>query len=227
MARDEALLHAAGAGRASLRFYGWREATLSLGYFQQSSSRTADNLLASLPWVRRPTGGATLVHHHELTYALAVPLSAGERKPHSWMVDMHRIIGLALERLGLQGRFQAALATSSSPETSLCFEQPTAGDLLHGRHKLLGSSQRKHRHALLQHGALLLAQSPFTPMLPGIKELTGVELGVHEVAAGIIRTFAEVTGFAVEPAGWLNAEERLIAELAETKYGRPEWNEKR
>ena len=34
MAADEALLERAAAGIASVRFYGWSEATVSLGYFQ-------------------------------------------------------------------------------------------------------------------------------------------------------------------------------------------------
>ncbi len=73
MAADESLLEAAIAGAASLRFYGWSVPTLSLGYFQPQSVRLADSRLTGLPWVRRPTGGAALVHHHELTYAVALP----------------------------------------------------------------------------------------------------------------------------------------------------------
>src|SRR5947209_7466749 len=55
MAADEVLLEAAVGGGASLRFYGWSEPTLSLGYFQPQSVRLSDPRLAGLPWVRRPT----------------------------------------------------------------------------------------------------------------------------------------------------------------------------
>ena len=58
MAADEALVRSAAEGIASLRFYGWSAATLSLGYFQPHSTRFSDPLLAALPWVRRPSGGA-------------------------------------------------------------------------------------------------------------------------------------------------------------------------
>lgn len=37
MAADEVLLESAIAGAASLRFYGWLPATLSLGYFQRTA----------------------------------------------------------------------------------------------------------------------------------------------------------------------------------------------
>ena len=73
MAADEVLLASDANGQASLRFYGWREATLSLGYFQPAARRLEDPLLRDLHFVSRPSGGDALVHHHELTYCLAVP----------------------------------------------------------------------------------------------------------------------------------------------------------
>src|SRR4051812_16012691 len=73
MAADEVMLEAAVAGTASFRTYGWTAVTLSLGYFQPAAVRLADPLLASLPFVRRASGGATLVHDREVTYALALP----------------------------------------------------------------------------------------------------------------------------------------------------------
>src|SRR5437899_518235 len=76
MAADEVLLESAVRGLASLRFYGWPAATLSLGYFQPAAVRRADPTLSALPWVRRPSGGSALVHHHEITYALALPAGA-------------------------------------------------------------------------------------------------------------------------------------------------------
>ena len=39
MAADEVLLESAVKGSASLRFYGWTKATLSLGYFQPAQLR--------------------------------------------------------------------------------------------------------------------------------------------------------------------------------------------
>src|ERR687887_40477 len=92
MAADEMLLESAAAGVASLRFYGWCEATLSLGYFQAEKLRCADERLAQLPYVRRPTGGATLVHHHEVTYALGLPAGPPWQTGEPWLRRMHGII---------------------------------------------------------------------------------------------------------------------------------------
>src|SRR5262245_11340430 len=100
MAADETLLEAALRGAASLRFYGWTEATLSLGYFQPERLRRGDDRLARLPFVRRPSGGNTLVHHNEVTYALALPAGppwqAGPCRGTAWLCRMHTVIAAAL-----------------------------------------------------------------------------------------------------------------------------------
>src|SRR5262249_51509935 len=89
MAADDALLESAAGGIASLRFYTFETPTLSLGYFQNAAHARSLPQLAGLPWVRRPSGGAALVHHHELTYALALP--PGLRWQSSWIPRFHTI----------------------------------------------------------------------------------------------------------------------------------------
>ena len=102
MAADEVLLESAQDGIASLRFYGWSTATVSLGYFQADKLRREDGRLASLPLVRRPTGGGALVHHHEMTYALALPATSSWQGggQSSWLCRMHGIIAEALTEGG-------------------------------------------------------------------------------------------------------------------------------
>src|SRR5581483_4436749 len=168
-------------GVASLRQYTWQPATLSLGYFQPAAARTSDPLLATLPWVRRPSGGAALVHDRELTYALALPPGPAWRSTEPWMARVHRVIATALSRLGLAGQVEAVTGATVKHGDVLCFQQYTAGDLLCRGKKVVGSAQRKYHQALLQHGAILLAQSPHTPELPGIRELTGISVRVPDL----------------------------------------------
>src|SRR5438445_617792 len=69
MAVDEALLEdAARSGRPTLRFYGWAEPTLSLGYFQPYAQRASHPPSSRCAVVRRPTGGGAILHDAELTY---------------------------------------------------------------------------------------------------------------------------------------------------------------
>jgi lipoate-protein ligase A len=228
MAADEALLDAAAEGTASLRFYRWAEPTLSLGYFQAEAACRADPALARLPFVRRPTGGEALVHHHELTYALALPAGAPwQRRGTSWLCRMHGVIAAAIAGLGV-----AVRAVCEGEERRLgdvlCFLHQTPGDLLLGEAKVAGSAQRKRRGALLQHGAVLLARSPFTPALPGLHELAGFPAdGADRLAAAVGAAFARETGWDLEPARWSDAERRHVDQLARTRYSQPGWNSRR
>ena len=156
MAADEVLLEAAVAGAAALRFYTWSEPTLSMGYFQPEAVRLADPLLAKLPWLRRPSGGSALVHHHELTYTLALPAGFDwQPKGVSWLCRVHGIISAVLAQFNIGVR-ACRCGEERKLGDVLCFLHQTAGDLLLNGHKVVGSAQRKQRGALMQHGAVLL-----------------------------------------------------------------------
>src|SRR5690349_2496197 len=78
MAVDEALLEGVASGRspATLRFYSWRPACLSLGYFQPFGIVDVSGCRArGVDVVRRPTGGRAILHDRELTYSLTLPAS--------------------------------------------------------------------------------------------------------------------------------------------------------
>jgi lipoyl(octanoyl) transferase len=220
MAADEALLQSATAGVASLRFYGWSVPTVSLGYFESSESRS----VRTLPWVRRQTGGKTLVHHHELTYALALPPGCGD----NWLTRMHkRVILPALERLGLRGDIVGVETTKPPTGDDLCFLYHTAGDLLCHGAKIVGSAQRRRRRCLLQHGSILLARSEHAPQLPGILELTGVACDSADLQENVVEEIRRETGWRVVPGSWTPREEGAIEELVRDRYSTVVWNEKR
>src|SRR5262249_25728416 len=205
-------------GTASLRFYGWSPPTLSLGYFQSTSIRHDDPLLAALPFVRRPSGGDTLVHDSELTYAIALPPGPPwQARAGSWLGRMHAIIAAALNTLGVPTRPHEPSAPYRS-DGPLCFHHFTPGDLLFSKDKIVGSAQRKHRGSLLQHGAILLARSAHAPTLPGIYEVTGQALDIEPIQASICRAFMDRTGWQLTSADWSKRERDLIDELTAGKY---------
>jgi lipoyl(octanoyl) transferase len=226
MADDEALLESALAGSASLRFYTWSEPTVSLGYFQPAAARLRQPAHAGLPFVRRPSGGAALLHDRELTYCLALPAGSRWQGGASWLGRMHAIIGSALEELGVS----AQLATREMPAGFtgfLCFAHQTPGDLLLAGNKIAGSAQRRQRDAVMQHGGILLGASRLEPSLPGIAELSGRPLAAEEVRDAVARAFARETRWLVRAATWTSAESARIAALAAVKYTQTWWNEKR
>lgn len=226
MAADEALLETAMLGRASLRFYGWSEATVSLGYFQSEKLLAAHPELAGLPFVRRHSGGGALVHHHEVTYALALPAGPPWQAKESWLCRMHGIIGAALARLGVTVASCAGGMEERSPGL-LCFRHITPGDLLIAGHKVVGSAQRRQRGALLQHGGILLATSPHAPMLPGIRELASCDLPTVELVEVIRAEFAHQTSWSLVSDPWTSLEIRQIEQVIESRYATEAWNRRR
>jgi len=226
MAADEALLAAAAGGNPGLRFYGWSLPTLSLGYFQPSALRRQDPALAALPYVRRPSGGMTLVHHHELTYALALPPALAAPPGRPWLVRVHQLLAEVLAGQGVPVRLHTPSPGDDSP-SPLCFHHFTAGDLTLAGAKVVGSAQRKTRGALLQHGGILLARSPFTPTLPGVRDLAGVTLDPTSLSRAVIAALGAATGWDMTDGQWQLDELHAMNAAALGKFTRPEWNDRR
>ena len=140
MARDEALLlSAADRGVATLRFYTWTEPTLTLGYFQAKlgsplpAAGEGLGVRGNLPWVRRSTGGAAIVHDppHEITYSLALPPGAHWQPPgESWVCRMHYVIRDVLKaNWGVTAKAVVCGEERKLGEV-LCFLHHTPGDLV-------------------------------------------------------------------------------------------------
>jgi lipoate-protein ligase A len=164
MAIDEAILIGVGGGHSppTLRFYGWKPAALSIGYFQKAEDEVDLHELRrrGLGFVRRPTGGRAVLHDNELTYSVIVPESH-PGMPAS-VGDACRLLnrGLAcgLRRLGIDAR-PAGLPDGGkrpvSPAASAaCFDSPSSYELVAGGRKIAGSAQMRQRGAILQHGSV-------------------------------------------------------------------------
>ncbi|MGF1579264.1 MAG: biotin/lipoate A/B protein ligase family protein [Gemmataceae bacterium] len=226
MAADETMLVSATEGIASFRLYGWSECTLSLGYFQPQDSRNYHPQLVPLPYVRRPSGGLTLVHQHEITYAIALPDSHQLVLPYpTWVSMIHRIIIGVLSEFGVT----ATMAAEDGPthDDPLCFKHITKGDLLIGTDKIVGSAQRKLRGALLQHGGILLSQSPATPTLPGLFELSGKSVDPEEFCDLFAQAVKREMSWRFHAGDWTEEEKLFKQKSIREKFSRKKWNDKR
>jgi lipoate-protein ligase A len=157
MAIDLALLgRAAQTGECWLRLYTWRPHCLSFGRNEPARRRYDRSKIerAALSVVRRPTGGRAVWHARELTYAVAAPVDAMGSLPHAYL-EIHRMLGSALRRLGADASLAGASA-SSGLDAGACFSSPVGGELLVKGRKVVGSAQLREGGALLQHGSILL-----------------------------------------------------------------------
>jgi lipoate-protein ligase A len=228
MARDEAVLEsAASRNLPSLRFYTWTEPTLSLGYFQPRAAKDDVPNLSRLAWVRRSTGGAGIVHHHELTYAFALPNRPEWKSEESWICRVHYLLRAVLADHGVRSKVVVCGEEQKLGEV-LCFLHQTPGDLVIDGSKVAGSAQRKMRGALLQHGSILLRTSEYAPRLPGINDFAGKELFTPESLAELLAArFAADVGATIGPNDWTADELARVPEIRREKYANPEWNGKR
>ncbi len=226
MARDEALMLRVGQSLAppTLRLYQWDPPTISLGYFQRHADHESlPSPAGDLAVVRRLTGGGAILHDRELTYSLAVPVehSLVARRPNRLYELAHDAVIAALSDLGL--------ATARGGETDdsgaargpfFCFARRHCYDVLLGDDKLAGSAQRRTRHAVLQHGSIVLG-SRFEQQ-PTAQVPVTFETAVAALSAALVACLGSVTGEVFEPGEWSDDE---LAEAATLlgKYAGDAW----
>ncbi len=227
---DLLLLRAADDGEASVRFYGWSEPTLSLGYFQPATDRLHTPSLSQLTWVRRATGGAAIVHHfpHEITYSLALPVGSPWHDGQSWLCKMHHLIEEVLFK-NYQIDARAVLCGEEQKlGPVLCFLHQTPGDLVFKGSKIVGSAQRKLRGALLQHGTILLSQSAAAPELPGIAELHASEpIAPQRITSELLDAIAKEWNWNMTEVPLSETELEVVRTIRGEKYASDAWNLKR
>ncbi len=174
MAVDDALLESAGqGGAATLRFYQWQPATLSLGYFQKFAARDEHPPSSQIPVVRRATGGGAIVHDRELTYSFATPIRNRFSSESQDLVRLfHESLVAAFCDLGVHAAICGDIARKTSAEPFLCFQRRNPLDIVIATDKVVGSAQRTRHGVLLQHGSILLARSSFAEELPGVMDVS-------------------------------------------------------
>jgi lipoate-protein ligase A len=230
MAVDQVLLEtAAEGGPATLRFYAWSEATLSLGYFQSYSDRAAHRASRDCPLVRRQTGGGAIVHDAEVTYSLAIGAEHPGAAAAGRLYDVaHQALADVLVALRVDAYLLGDTPTSTTDsEPFLCFERRARGDVMLGNSKVCGSAQRRHSRAILQHGSLLLAQSDRASELPGIRELAGKSLPTSVVIGPWRLELATRLRLDLFPQGLSDAELARVRTLAVERYDTTRWNKRR
>ena len=252
MAVDEAILEAAGRGESlpTLRLYAWQPACLSLG-FAQSYKDVDQARLQANGWevVRRLTGGRAILHTDELTYSIIAP--PDEPRVQGSILESYRRLARALvvavRDLGLPVEMEERAAPASPDKGPVCFEVPSAYEIVVGGKKLVGSAQARKKDGVLQHGTLPLVgdltritQALVFPDAAAraqaahnlLARATTVETVTRQViswetaAQAFVRAFQGELELSLEP-GELSASETARAEeLVENKYDHPVWTER-
>jgi len=170
MAIDEALLT---SKLPVLRFYGWKPAGLSLGYFQDIKDINVNFCKKNkIDIVRRITGGKTVLHDKELTYSFIINESLMPKS----IIESYKVISkgilLALKELGIDASMKEEINKDLSIEkntnitnhknnklknnSAVCFNEPSYYEIISNNKKIVGSAQTRKNGKLLQHGAVLI-----------------------------------------------------------------------
>lgn len=176
-----------------------------------------------------------MLHHRELTYAVAVP-AQGPGTPRALYRAVHRGLVEGLRWVGVPAEIPPG-GKALPPDAGPCFRAPAPGEVTLGGRKLVGSAQVRLGRGILQHGSILLGpgQEMLAALLgeveePGeaasLGELSGGPPPVDRLVDGLIQGLRRELGGAwtdpVMDPGPAGGEEELVH-----LYGDPEWTWRR
>ncbi len=243
MAVDEAIVREVAEGQAppTFRLYRWAAPTVSLGYLQRTQAGVDVGACRRLnvPVVRRITGGRAVLHAHELTYSVALPL-AGSWKGLSIPETFTRIcraLLAGLRHLGVDATLgDAEPVRGEGSHSAACFLQPRMPAILANRRKLVGSAQRRWEGSVLQHGSLLLdvdrelLETVFPgwprsepPPVTSLASLLGEPPPLTKIEQALTAGWGETIGSDPMPGVLTPAELAEADRLARCRYEDPAW----
>jgi lipoate-protein ligase A len=249
MAVDEAILEAAGRGASlpTLRLYAWEPACLSLGYAQPYKDVDVDRLEAN-GWevVRRATGGRAILHTDDLTYSVTAPPEE-PRVLGSVLESYSRLAGAliaAVRALGLPVEVKEHTAPTSEAKGPVCFEVPSAYEIVVGGKKLVGSAQARKKEGVLQHGTFPLsgdltritqalvfpdeqartaAAQKLLSRATTAESVTGRVIAWETAAQAFVSAFEQELNLKLERGELSGGEKARAEELVQIKYDHPDW----
>lgn len=163
MALDLQLVHAAQRdAQWHMRTYTWDPWCVSLGKHQSLDVLDATALQRhGFDAVHRPTGGRAVLHADELTYCVAMPVSAAAT-PQALYAAVHHLLVTALHLVDIPDLSFQDVPTdlrmhyaSSGVSGASCFTSSARSEIMARGRKVVGSAQRVLDGIVLQHGSIL------------------------------------------------------------------------
>lgn len=245
MALDEALMiRQENDALPTLRFYGWTHPSFSFGYFQKIADVVNVQKCREqrIEFVRRPTGGGTVIHGWDLTYTVAVPLDnplIPKNTLESYRI-IHECIIEGLQRLNIKAKHFSERTNSNQNIQNICLTNPTKYDVLIDGKKVAGAAQRRKRGVMLHQGYIALDMPPddITNLVSVQSDLSQIVVATstaintvspypldrtklaHSIASG----FETVLDISLVSEKLNPMEIDTANQLVKTKYGTDQWN---
>lgn len=166
MRRDLALLEDAEQGYAGGRIYYWSKVWVTLGRFQLPE----EVLLSPIDFTIRPTGGAAVLHGHDLTIGLATPLDQIEATPREVRKiyrAMVKPIVSTFNSIGISASLGEDLGHDDRRTSPFCFGLKSKNDVVSVKtgEKLCGVAMRITEKAVLIQASIPIGNPLVAPEL--------------------------------------------------------------
>lgn len=253
MAVDEALLHWHSQQKIgpTLRFYGWKKPSLTVGHFQDVHKTIDFNGIEKhqCDFVRRLTGGSAVLHDDELTYSVVV--SESHSKIPQTVNQAYFVIAQGIlygyRNLGIDANFSLP-EVHNRERSAVCFETPAIYELIVDGKKLSGNAQTRKNGVLLQHGSIPMSfdidmlfdlfrfssenkrekqKQKFVDKAISINDITGKKHNYSILKDAFLKGFEKGLNINTKPFTFSKEQWDYIHYLAKTKYRSKSWNEER
>lgn len=236
MAIDRAILVANSNGKvpSTVRFYSWRPAAISIGYFQSLEDEIdlVNCRDLGVDYVRRITGGGAVFHENELTYSIVIPESHKEISKNI-MESYGKICGAVMKGL-----------THLDIES----EYKPINDIVASGKKISGNAQTRKMKTVLQHGTIIMdvdVEKMFSILkvpnekikdkmiasvkdrVTSIKNIKGKKVDFDVVAKAMKKGFEEEFKIKLIEGVLTEEEEELANKFERECFSAKDWNHKR
>ena len=251
MAIDEAIFLAYRQGLVppTIRFYGWENPAISIGYTQNPrKDLELENIKKNnIQLVRRLTGGSSVLHQDELTYSIVKNLS---NKAQKRIFEDYKLINLGLA-IGLN---KAGIRTElhklknqekqKTKNAASCLTSTSLYEVKVKNKKIAGSAQRRYHNFLLQQGFIICSNSNkklinylrdnknykhsndninIKIQTTSIKELLAGKIDILKLIKYLLLGFKEVLNIEIISGKLTNYEKRIAQSLRINKYNNHHW----
>jgi lipoate-protein ligase A len=241
MARDEYLWNLCHEKRMGFfRLYSWDKPSFSFGVSQKIEKAVNLDFIernnGAFAYVRRITGGKTVLHDDEITYSVISSEDIFYRDNdlyRSYML-ISTVLVNAFHELGLNAYLSKGSPSHLSKSNNPCFSFPTPNELEIDGKKIVGSAQKRDNRALLQHGSIPISMdyeryAAGTRSRPAIIKRSMTTLSEvsaktrDDLAHALINSFQEFIRQKPEVFEFEPKDKLQIAEI-EKKYSSHQWN---
>ena len=213
MAADEFLMESQRDPKVSpvLRVYTWDAPAVTVGYFQEVEevARRLKSKEKKISVVRRLTGGGLVMHGRDVTFSLLLknnnPFLPSDVKMSYLKVNEALRLGIKELYPEMDYADCKTVPSGRGDGERVCFEKPSCYDLLIGKQKVVGASQRR-RDGVILHQSTVFLKDP-----------------IKTVTEKILKGFRELWKIDFEEKPLSGEEIKLIQKKEVERYGSPEW----